>query len=97
MQKAVFGEKGSGMHVHQSLWNDGEPLFYDKDGYAECSQLMLWYIGGLLTHVDSLLAICAPTTNSYKRLVPPFDAPAAVAVSASNGSSAARSPMYHPG
>jgi glutamine synthetase len=97
MPKPVFGDNGSGMHVHQSLWNDGQPLFYDKDGYAECSQLMLWYIGGLLTHVDSLLAICAPTTNSYKRLVPHYEAPVNVAFSARNRSAAIRIPMYYQG
>ena len=97
MPKPVFGDNGSGMHVHQSLWNDGQPLFYDKDGYAECSQLMLWYIGGLLTHVDSLLAMCAPTTNSYKRLVPHYDAPVNVAFSARNRSAAIRIPMYYQG
>lgn len=97
MPKPVFGDNGSGMHVHQSLWNDGQPLFYDKDGYAECSQLMLWYIGGLLTHVDSLLALCAPTTNSYKRLVPHYEAPVNVAFSARNRSAAVRIPMYFQG
>jgi glutamine synthetase len=97
MPKPVFGDNGSGMHVHQSLWNDAQPLFYDKDGYAECSQLMLWYIGGLLTHVDSLLAICAPTTNSYKRLVPHYEAPVNVAFSARNRSAAIRIPMYYQG
>jgi glutamine synthetase len=97
MPKPVFGDNGSGMHVHQSLWNEGEPLFYDNAGYAECSQLMLWYIGGLLTHVDSLLAICAPTTNSYKRLVPHYEAPVNVAFSARNRSAAIRIPMYYQG
>ena len=97
MPKPVFGDNGSGMHVHQSLWNGDQPLFYDKNGYAECSQLMLWYIGGLLTHVDSLLAFCAPTTNSYKRLVPHYEAPVNVAFSARNRSAAVRIPMYYQG
>lgn len=97
MPKPVFGDNGSGMHVHQSLWNEDQPLFYDKGGYAECSQLMLWYIGGLLTHIDSLLAICAPTTNSYRRLVPHYEAPVNVAFSARNRSAAVRIPVYYQG
>jgi glutamine synthetase len=70
MPKPLLGDNGSGMHVHQSLWKDGKPLFFDANGYGECSQLMLYYIGGLLTHIGSVLAFAAPTTNSYKRLVP---------------------------
>ncbi len=97
MPKPVFGDNGSGMHVHQSLWNEGEPLFYDKNGYAECSQMMLYYIGGLLTHIDSLMAFCAPTTNSYKRLVPHYEAPVNVAFSARNRSAAIRIPMFFQG
>ncbi len=97
MPKPVFGDNGSGMHVHQSLWDEGEPLFYDKDGYAECSQTMLYYIGGLLTHIDSLMAFCAPTTNSYKRLVPHYEAPVNVAFSARNRSAAIRIPMFFQG
>jgi glutamine synthetase len=95
MPKPLFGDNGSGMHVHQSLWKGGKPLFYDAKGYAEASQLMLWYIGGLLTHIDSLLAFCAPTTNSYKRLVPHYEAPVNVAYSARNRSAAIRIPMYY--
>ena len=97
MPKPVFGDNGSGMHVHQSLWKGGKPLFYDAKGYAECSQLMLYYIGGLLTHIDSLLAFCAPTTNSYKRLVPHYEAPVNVAFSARNRSAAIRIPMFFNG
>jgi glutamine synthetase len=97
MPKPLFGDNGSGMHVHQSLWKGGKPLFYDAKGYAECSQTMLWYIGGLLTHIDSLLAFCAPTTNSYKRLVPHYEAPVNVAYSARNRSAAIRIPMYYKG
>ncbi len=97
MPKPLFGDNGSGMHVHQSIWKDGKPLFFDAAGYAECSQLMLHYIGGLLTHIDSLLAFCAPTTNSYKRLVPHYEAPVNVAYSARNRSAAARIPMYFQG
>jgi len=97
MPKPLFGDNGSGMHVHQSIWNDGKPLFYDKDGYAECSQMMLYYIGGLLTHIDSVLAFAAPTTNSYKRLVPHYEAPVNVAFSAGNRSAAIRIPMFFKG
>ena len=97
MPKPLFGDNGSGMHVHQSLWKGGKPLFYDAKGYAECSQTMLFYIGGLLTHIDSLLAFCAPTTNSYKRLVPHYEAPVNVAFSARNRSAAIRIPMFYQG
>jgi glutamine synthetase len=97
MPKPLFGDNGSGMHVHQSLWKGGKPLFYDANGYAECSEMMLFYIGGLLTHIDSLLAFCAPTTNSYKRLVPHYEAPVNVAFSARNRSAAVRIPMFFQG
>jgi len=97
MPKPLFGDNGSGMHIHQSLWKDGKPLFYDAGGYAECSEMMLHYIGGLLTHIDSLLAFCAPTTNSYKRLVPHYEAPVNVAFSARNRSAAIRIPMFFQG
>src|SRR5579875_2961313 len=97
MPKPLFGDNGSGMHTHQSLWKGGKPLFYDAKGYAECSEMMLWYIGGLLTHIDSLLALSAPTTNSYKRLVPHYEAPVNVAFSARNRSAAIRIPMYYQG
>jgi glutamine synthetase len=97
MPKPVFGDNGSGMHVHQSLWKDDKPLFYDAAGYGEASQLMLYYIGGLLTHVDSLMAFCAPTTISYKRLVPHFEAPVNVAFSARNRSAAVRIPVFYKG
>ena len=92
--KPLFGDNGSGMHTHQSLWKDGKPLFYDKDGYAGTSQLCRWYIGGLLKHGRSLMAFCAPTTNSYKRLVPGYEAPVNLVYSARNRSAAARIPMY---
>ncbi|HEY9086067.1 MAG TPA: type I glutamate--ammonia ligase [Candidatus Tyrphobacter sp.] len=97
MPKPVFGDNGSGMHVHQSLWKDDKPLFYDATGYAEASEMMLYYIGGLLTHIDSLLAFCAPTTNSYKRLVPHYEAPVNVAFSARNRSAAIRIPVFYKG
>jgi len=94
MPKPLFGDNGSGMHTHQSLWSEGKPLFYDKDGYAGTSQLCRWYIGGLLKHGRSLMAFCAPTTNSYKRLVPGYEAPVNLVYSARNRSAAARIPMY---
>lgn len=94
MPKPLFGDNGSGMHTHQSLWKDGVPLFYDADGYAMLSQMAKWYIGGLLKHARALMAICAPTTNSYKRLVPGYEAPVNVVYSARNRSAVARIPMY---
>jgi glutamine synthetase len=93
MPKPLFGDNGSGMHVHQSLWKAGKPLFAG-DGYAGVSQLALWYIGGLLKHARSLSAIIAPTTNSYKRLVPGYEAPVNLAYSRRNRSAACRIPMY---
>jgi glutamine synthetase len=70
MPKPIFGDNGSGMHTHQSLWKDGEPLFYDERGYGGLSDLARWYIGGLLKHAPALLAFTNPTVNSYHRLVP---------------------------
>jgi glutamine synthetase len=93
MPKPIYGDNGSGMHTHQSLWKDGKPLFYG-DGYANLSQTALWYIGGLLKHINALLGIVAPTTNSYRRLVPGYEAPVVVAYSARNRSAAVRIPMY---
>lgn len=94
MPKPLWGDNGSGMHVHQSLWKDGKPLFYDKDGYAGLSQLAKWYIGGLLKHSPALLAIVAPTVNSYHRLVPGFEAPVNLVYSRRNRSASIRIPMY---
>jgi glutamine synthetase len=94
MPKPLFGDNGSGMHTHQSLWKNGQPLFYDANGYAGTSQLCRWYIGGLLKHARALMAFCAPTTNSYKRLVPGFEAPVNLVYSARNRSAAARIPVY---
>ena len=75
MPKPLFGDNGSGMHVHQSLWKGDTNVFYDPKGYALLSQTAKYYIGGLLKHAPALLAICAPTTNSYRRLVPGYEAP----------------------
>jgi glutamine synthetase len=93
MPKPIFADNGSGMHTHQSLWKDGEPLFAG-DGYAGVSQMALWYIGGILKHINALLALVAPTTNSYRRLVPGYEAPVVIAYSARNRSAACRIPMY---
>ena len=94
MPKPLFGDNGSGMHTHQSLWKDGTNLFFDKDGYALTSETARFYAGGLLKHGRALMAICAPTTNSYKRLVPGFEAPVNLVYSARNRSAAVRIPMY---
>jgi glutamine synthetase len=93
MPKPLFQDNGSGMHTHQSLWKEGQPLFAG-DQYAGLSQMALWYIGGLLKHINSLLAFCAPTTNSYRRLVPGYEAPVVIAYSARNRSAACRIPTY---
>ncbi len=93
MPKPLFADNGSGMHTHQSLWKEGKPLFAG-DCYAGLSQMALWYIGGLLKHARALSAIIAPTTNSYKRLVPGYEAPVNLAYSRRNRSAAVRIPMY---
>ena len=97
MPKPLFGDNGSGMHVHQSIWKGGQNLFYSEGGYAELSQDALYYIGGLLTHVDALMGLCAPTTNSYRRLVPHYEAPVNIAFSQRNRSACVRIPVYFSG
>ena len=94
MPKPLFGDNGSGMHCHQSLWNGNTPLFFDETGYASLSELARHYIGGLISHAPALLALCAPTTNSYRRLVPGFEAPVNLMYSARNRSAICRIPMY---
>jgi glutamine synthetase len=92
MPKPLFNDNGSGMHTHQSLWKDGQPLFAG-DKYAGLSQMALWYIGGILKHAPALLAITNPSTNSYKRLVPGFEAPVNLAYSQGNRSASVRIPL----
>jgi glutamine synthetase len=94
MPKPIFGDNGSGMHTHQSLWLEGTPLMADKSGYAGLSQLARAYVGGLLAHAPALLAFCAPTTNSYRRLVPGYEAPVNLVYSQRNRSACIRIPMY---
>jgi glutamine synthetase len=93
MPKPIFGDNGSGMHCHQSIWKDGQPLFYDELGYAGLSDTGRWYIGGLLSHAPSLLAFTNPTVNSYHRLVPGFEAPVNLVYSQRNRSACVRIPI----
>jgi len=94
MPKPMFGDNGNGMHCHQSLWSNGQNLFYDADGYAGLSETALHYIGGIIRHTPALLALVAPTTNSYKRLVPGYEAPVMMAYSSRNRSACVRIPVY---
>jgi glutamine synthetase len=94
MPKPIFGDNGSGMHTHQSLWLEGTPLMADRSGYAGLSQLGRAYVAGLLAHAPALLAFCAPTTNSYRRLVPGYEAPVNLVYSQRNRSACIRIPMY---
>ena len=95
MPKPLYGDNGSGMHTHQSIWKGGKPLFAGE-GYAGMSDIAMWYIGGILKHAPALAALCNPTTNSYRRLVPGFEAPVNLAYSARNRSASVRIPMYSP-
>jgi glutamine synthetase len=94
MPKPIFQDNGSGMHTHQSLWKGGEPLFFSETGYAGISDMARWYIGGLLKHAPAILAFAAPTTNSYKRLVPGYEAPVNLVFSQRNRSASVRIPLY---
>jgi glutamine synthetase len=94
MPKPVFEANGSGMHVHQSLSKDGENVMYDFNGFAQLSREALNYIGGLIKHGKALMAFCAPTTNSYRRLVPGYEAPVNLVYSQRNRSAACRIPVY---
>ncbi len=94
MPKPLFEDNGNGMHTHQSLWKDGDTVMFDEAGYAQLSDTAKYYIGGLLKHAPALLAFAAPTTNSYKRLVPGYEAPINLVYSQRNRSAICRIPMY---
>jgi len=94
MPKPIFQDNGSGMHVHQSLWKGGAPLFFDEKGYGGLSDVARWYVGGLLEHAHALCAFTNPTTNSYKRLVPGYEAPVNLVYSQRNRSASVRIPLY---
>ena len=93
MPKPIVGDNGSGMHVHQSLFDGERPLFYEKGGYANLSQMALYYIGGILYHAPALIALTNPSTNSFKRLVPGYEAPVNLVFSKGNRSAAIRIPV----
>jgi len=93
MPKPLYGDNGSGMHIHMSIWKNGETIMYDETGYAGISEAARFYIGGILKHAGALLAFCAPTTNSYRRLVPGYEAPINLMYSQRNRSACVRIPM----
>ncbi|MDC0226676.1 type I glutamate--ammonia ligase [Alphaproteobacteria bacterium] len=95
MPKPLYNDNGSGMHIHSSIWKDGNTLMYKKGNYADLSDFALNYIGGILKHAPALLALCAPTTNSYKRLVPGFEAPVNIAYSQANRTASVRIPTNY--
>ncbi|EOC99793.1 type I glutamate--ammonia ligase [Caldisalinibacter kiritimatiensis] len=94
MPKPIYGEAGNGMHIHMQLFKDGQPIFYDQDGYSQLSDIALYYIGGILKHAPALLAFTNPSTNSYKRLVPGYEAPVSICFATANRSSVIRIPGY---
>ena len=94
MPKPIYDEAGNGLHVHMHLFKDGKPVFYDKDGYSQLSKTALSFIGGVLTHAKALCAFTNPSTNSYKRLVPGYEAPVTIGYATSNRSSVVRIPAY---
>lgn len=94
MPKPIYGEAGNGMHVHMHLFKDGKPLFYDANGYSQLSDTALYFIGGLLKHAPAICAFTNPSTNSYKRLVPGYEAPVTIGYATSNRSSVVRIPAY---
>ncbi len=94
MPKPVYNEAGNGMHVHMHMFKEGEPIFFDKDGYSQLSKEALWFIGGLLRHIGAICAFTNPSTNSFKRLVPGFEAPVTVGFATANRSSVIRIPAY---